>query len=282
MGEVRTIDSVTPGIPASDGAGVKLTRMIGAGRLPEADPFLLLDQIRSEDSADYIAGFPEHPHRGFETVTIMIDGKMRHGDNKGHAGVIGPGGVQWMTAGRGIVHSERPEQTEGRLWGFQLWINLPSTEKMTAPRYQEFSAERIPVDQREGAIARLFAGSLSTGVRGPAASAATDPTLFDLILDSGARFEEPLTDGYTVVVAVYAGSVKAQNADGRETVIRDPNLALMGRQGDLVLTAGDEGARCLVIAAKPLNEPIARMGPFVMNTQAELQQAVVDYQAGRF
>ena len=282
MGEVRTIDSVTPGIPASDGAGVKLTRMIGAGRLPEADPFLLLDQIRSEDSADYIAGFPEHPHRGFETVTIMIDGKMRHGDNKGHAGVIGPGGVQWMTAGRGIVHSERPEQTEGRLWGFQLWINLPSTEKMTAPRYQEFSAERIPVDQREGAIARLVAGSLSTGVRGPATSAATDPTLFDLILDSGARFEEPLTDGYTVVVAVYAGSVKVQNADGRETVIRDPNLALMGRQGDLVLTAGDEGARCLVIAAKPLNEPIARMGPFVMNTQAELQQAVVDYQAGRF
>lgn len=282
MRKARTIDSVTPGIPASDGAGVRLTRMIGAGRLPEADPFLLLDQIRSEDSADYIAGFPEHPHRGFETVTIMIDGKMRHGDNKGHAGVIGPGGVQWMTAGRGIVHSERPEQTEGRLWGFQLWINLSSTEKMTAPRYQEFSAERIPVDQREGAIARLVAGSLSTGVRGPATSAATDPTLFDLILDSGARFEEPLTDGYTVVVAVYAGSVKVQNADGRETVIRDPNLALMGRQGDLVLTAGDEGARCLVIAAKPLNEPIARMGPFVMNTQAELQQAVVDYQAGRF
>ena len=282
MGEVRTIDSVTRGIPASDGAGVKLTRMIGAGRLPEADPFLLLDQIRSEDSADYIAGFPEHPHRGFETVTIMIDGKMRHGDNKGHAGVIGPGGIQWMTAGRGIVHSERPEQTEGRLWGFQLWINLPSTEKMTAPRYQEFSAERIPVDQREGAKVRLFAGSLSTGVRGPATSAATDPTLFDLILDSGARFEESLTDGYTVVVAVYAGSVKAQNADGRETVIRDPNLALMARQGGLVLTAGDEGARCLVIAAKPLNEPIARMGPFVMNTQAELQQAVVDYQAGRF
>ena len=273
----RQISHVSKGLPTSDGAGVKLTRMIGHQGLPQLDPFLLLDQIRSDERDDYIAGFPNHPHRGFETVTIMVDGKMRHGDNKGHAGVIGPGGIQWMTAGRGIVHSEIPEQEDGRLWGFQLWINLPSHMKMTDPGYQEFEADRIPVEDRDGAQVRVLAGRTSHGATGPARSVATDPLLLDITLEPGALFEEEVEAGHTVVAAVYRGAVRAG-----ETEVGDPDLAVLSPGDRVSLTGGPDGASFLLIAGRPLEEPIARYGPFVMNTEAELHRAVRDFQAGKF
>ncbi|WP_417468558.1 pirin family protein [Maricaulis sp.] len=273
----RRISQVSRGMPTSDGAGVKLTRMLGHQGLNDLDPFLMLDQFRSDNRDDYIAGFPSHPHRGFETVTIMLDGRMRHGDNKGHKGVIGPGGIQWMTAGRGIVHSEMPEQDEGRMWGFQLWVNLPAKQKMTAPRYQEFEAGQVPVETREGGRVRVLAGSSASGITGPVEQIATKPLLLDVTLEPGARFNEAVPAGQTVFIAVYKGEVSV----GTETV-KAPDLAVLS-DGDAVdLTAGTEGASFILAAGQPINEPVARYGPFVMNTQAELQQAVADFQAGRF
>ena len=269
----RPIIKVSRGIPTSDGAGVKLTRMLGHQGLMQLDPFLMLDYFSSDNPGDYIAGFPEHPHRGFETVTIMLEGKMRHGDNKGHSGVIEDGGMQWMTAGRGIVHSETPEQVDGRMWGFQLWVNLPKKLKMTKPGYQEFDKTQIPVDQRDGARVRVLAGQISGGLRGPAKSAAIKPTLLDVTLEPGARFEEAIGDDHTTFVAVYRGGLKGIDA---------PNLGVLGK-GELVsLQAGKDGASFLLVAGKPINEPVARYGPFVMNTEAELHQAVRDFQAGKF
>lgn len=273
----RPIDKVHRGIPTSDGAGVKLTRLLGHQGLMQLDPFLMLDYFSSDNADDYIAGFPSHPHRGFETVTIMIEGKMRHGDNKGHSGVIENGGIQWMTAGRGIVHSEIPEQTDGRMWGFQLWVNLPSHLKMTDPGYQEFPREDIPVDERDGASVRVLAGELANGLRGPARSAAIDPLLLDITLQPGARFSEAVPAELNGFIAVYRGQVTAGNTEAST-----PALAVLGKGDQLDLMAGPEGASLLVVAGKPIGEPVARYGPFVMNTQAELQQAVTDFQAGRF
>jgi len=273
----RPIDRVHRGIPTSDGAGVKLTRMLGHQDLMQLDPFLMLDYFSSDNANDYIAGFPEHPHRGFETVTIMIEGRMRHGDNKGHSGVIENGGIQWMTAGRGIVHSEIPEQTDGRMWGFQLWVNLPSHLKMTDPGYQEFSRDEVPVDQREGARVRVLAGSLSNGMQGPACSAAIEPLLLDITLEAGASLTEAVPADLNAFIAVYRGQV-----DAGGTTVRTPALSVLGTGDQLDLKAGPEGASLLLVAGKPIGEPVARYGPFVMNTQAELQQAVIDFQAGRF
>ena len=273
----RRITRISRGQPTSDGAGVKLTRMLGHRGLMELDPFLMLDQIRSDDSADYMAGFPNHPHRGFETVTIMLDGKMRHGDNKGHAGVIEGGGIQWMTAGRGIVHSEIPEQEDGRLWGFQLWVNLPSHMKMTDPGYQEFSRDAIPVETRDGATLRVLAGSSATGVEGPARSVSIQPTLIDIVLEPGATLSEAIDPGHTAFIAVYKGSVTSGEGE-----VRDPDLGVLEDGDRIELTAGAQGASLLLVAGKPIGEPVARYGPFVMNTEAELHQAVRDFQAGRF
>lgn len=273
----RRISQISRGMPTSDGAGVKLTRMLGHQGLDYLDPFLMLDQFRSDNRDDYIAGFPSHPHRGFETVTIMLDGRMRHGDNKGHKGVIGPGGIQWMTAGRGIVHSEMPEQEDGRMWGFQLWVNLPAKRKMTPPRYQEFAAGQIPMEDREGSQVRVLAGSSAGGTTGPVEQIATKPLLLDITLEPGARFSEAVPAGHTVFISVYKGEVST----GGETV-RDPGLAVLTDGDRVELKAGAEGASFLLVAGQPLNEPVARYGPFVMNTQAELQQAVSDFQAGRF
>ncbi|WP_417485164.1 pirin family protein [Maricaulis salignorans] len=275
--KTRRISQVSRGLPTSDGAGVKLTRMLGHQGLNYLDPFLMLDQFRSDNRDDYIAGFPSHPHRGFETVTIMLDGRMRHGDNKGHKGVIGAGGIQWMTAGRGIVHSEMPEQEEGRMWGFQLWVNLPARQKMTAPRYQEFSAEQIPVEDREGGAVRVLAGSSASGTTGPVEQIATRPLLLDVTLEPGATFTEAMPAGHTVFISVYRGEVSA----GRE-IVKDPDLAVLTDGDGVELKAGAKGASFLLVAGQPLNEPVARYGPFVMNTQAELQQAVADFQGGRF
>jgi quercetin 2,3-dioxygenase len=276
---LRPVLRTTRGIQTSDGAGVRLRRFLGGGSgLPSIDPFLMLDYFDSPRAQDYIAGFPEHPHRGFETVTYMLAGRMRHRDNKGGEGVIEPGGIQWMTAGRGLVHSEMPEQAEGLMRGFQLWVNLPAKVKMTAPGYQEFPASRIPVEQREGGVrVKVITGSTSRGTAGPVTAAATDARYFDVELPEGAIFDEPLPAGHAAFVVVHDGAVVV---DGHE--IRSVGLAHLGG-GDAVRFAAVGGpAKALLVAGRPLNEPVAWHGPFVMNTTAELMQAIEDYQAGRF
>jgi quercetin 2,3-dioxygenase len=266
------------GQPTSDGAGVRMTRVIGSQALDSFDPFLLLDEFRSDDPNDYVAGFPNHPHRGFETVTYMLAGRMRHGDNQGNEGLLGPGSVQWMTAGRGIVHSEFPEQQEGLMWGFQLWVNLPRTDKMTAPRYQDIQADRIPeVELGPGARARVLVGSVN-GVAGPVTNVATEPVYFDLRLDAGGSYVAELPEGHNVFAYVYAGEAKI---GGAGTSIARGELALTSPGERLPVTAGAEGARLIIVGGRPLEEPVARYGPFVMNTAEEIRQAFADYQAGR-
>ena len=286
----RAVLQVIRGMPTSDGAGVKLTRVIGQPQLDALDPFLLLDEFGTDNPGDYIAGFPAHPHRGFETVTYMLDGRMRHRDNHGHEGVLGPGSVQWMTAGRGIVHSEMPEQQEGRMRGFQLWINLPGRDKMTAPRYQEFATERIPVaTPSEGTRVKVIAGKVGD-VRGPIEQPATDPLYLDVELAPGARFEQALPAEHAAFLYVFEGSVRVVS-DGSQKVLGTHQLATLGkgervelegvaRQGGQAADAG--ASRAILVAGRPLGEPVARHGPFVMSTREELVQAFQDYQSGRF
>jgi hypothetical protein len=266
------------GMPASDGAGVKLSRIIGQPALPDLDPFLMLDEFGSDDPAAYIAGFPSHPHRGFETVTYMLAGRMRHQDSVGNVGLLGPGSVQWMTAGRGIVHSEMPEQAEGLMQGFQLWVNLPAKDKMTAPRYQDIAAERVPTaDLGAGATARVLAGEIA-GVRGPVDPGETQPIFLDIQLEPGAAATIPLPDGHNAFAYVYEG--EAQVGEAGERLVKG-RIGVLSPGGDLVL-ASKAGARLIVVAGKPLREPVAKYGPFVMNTEAELKQAFEDFRAGRF
>lgn len=274
---VRDVAQLVRGQPTSDGAGVKLTRVIGTQALPQFDPFLLLDEFGSDDPSAYIAGFPDHPHRGFETVTYMLEGRMRHRDNKGHEGVLESGGVQWMTAGRGIVHSEMPEQREGRMRGFQLWVNLPARDKMKQPRYQEFGAEKFPTAALSpGARAKVIAGRLGGGVS-PIEGIAVDPLYVDLRLESGVEVELPIPTGHAAVLYVFEGAAVVAGTD----VVRGM-LAVLGDGSSIRLRAGGEGAALLIIAGRPIGEPIARYGPFVMNTRDEIAQAFADYQAGRF
>ncbi len=279
---IRKIMQVVSGMPATDGAGVELTRIIGQPALAELDPFLLLDAFRSDDPNDYIAGFPSHPHRGFETVTYLLNGRMRHRDNAGNEGVIEAGGIQWMTAGRGIVHSEMPEQQDGLLEGFQLWINLPAAHKMTAPAYQEHAARQIPVESRAGATLRVITGTTSQGTIGPVAQPLTQPVYLDVSLEPGARFEEPLPAGHTAIVLVIDGGVSIGDEAGASRHLGRDQLGVLGDGDAIALDAGDAGARFLLIAGKPLGEPVARAGPFVMNTERELRQAFLDYQSGKF
>ncbi len=279
-GTNRRIERVVRGIATSDGAGVALTRVIGGPALPDLDPFLLLDEFRSDQAADYIAGFPEHPHRGFETVTYMLAGRMRHGDNKGNSGLLTAGSVQWMTAGSGIVHSEMPEQEDGLLWGFQLWVNLPSKDKLTAPRYQDIAPERVPEVERDGARVRVLAGSFD-GATGPVAASVTEPVYLDVELAAGATFETPLPAGHNAFAYVYAGSLALAGAEGPRTLERG-DLAVLSKGERVAVSAHDGPARFLLVAGRPLGEPIARYGPIVMNTRAELQRAFEDLQAGRF
>jgi hypothetical protein len=275
----RQVERVVRGQAASDGAGVKLTRVIGSRALPDLDPFLLLDEFRSDDPSDYIAGFPAHPHRGFETVTYMLAGRMRHGDNQGNKGLLDPGSVQWMTAGRGIVHSEMPEQENGLMWGFQLWVNLPARDKLTAPRYQDIAPERIPeVSVRSGTV-RVIAGELG-GVRGPVAAPATEPSYFDVRLDAGASFETPLPVSHNAFAYVYEGLIGVGEGEREQRVARG-EMAVLGAGGAFRAHSVDGAARFIVVAGRPLHEPVARYGPFVMNTEAEIRQALLDLQAGR-
>lgn len=273
------------GMPTSDGAGVKLTRVIGQPQLEEIDPFLMLDEFGTDHPGDYIAGFPDHPHRGFQTVTYMLDGRMRHRDNHGHEGVLGPGSVQWMTAGRGIVHSEMPEQQDGRLRGLQLWVNLPGAEKMTAPKYQEFGPDKIPVATRPGVKVHVIAGEVA-GLAGPISQAATHPTYLDIELFPGARFTQALPAGHAAFLFVLEGQVAVVSEAGEE-VIGAHQLAVLGEGTEVELEgrepdAGTAASRAVLVAGKPLREPVARHGPFVMNTRDELLRAFEDYQRGRF
>jgi hypothetical protein len=274
---VRPVTQVVRGQRTSDGAGVRLNRVIGGRALPDLDPFLLFDEFGSEEASDYIGGFPDHPHRGFETVTYMLAGRMRHGDNKGNTGRLGPGSVQWMTAGRGIVHSEMPEQENGLMRGFQLWVNLPAKDKMTAPRYQDIAPERIPaVDAGGGVRVRVIAGRFGA-VEGPVSGVATEPIYLDLELPANASFDVPLPAGHNAFAYAFEGAGKI----GGEAVARG-ELAVLGKGEQVALEAGGDGLRLVLIAGRPLREPVEKYGPFVMNTADEIRQAVYDYQSGKF
>ena len=277
----RGLQAVIESVPASDGAGVKLRRSLGSGPNLRFDPFLMLDEFFSDDPNDYLAGFPSHPHRGFETVTYMLDGNMLHEDSFGHRGEIGPGGVQWMTAGRGIIHSEMPQQTEGRMRGFQLWINLPAREKMKPAAYREIPPREIPAAALAGGgEARVIAGTLQQGdvsVSGPIGGLSTEPLYFDLRLPAGVAATVPIPVTHNAFMYVYEG----------EAVVGENALPLPFRSaglltnGDAVrVTAGGRGAGLLLLGGRPIGEPVVQYGPFVMNTPREIEQAIIDYQRG--
>jgi redox-sensitive bicupin YhaK (pirin superfamily) len=275
----RQVARVVHGQATSEGAGVRLTRTIGSQGLDHLDPFLLLDEFKSDKADDYIAGFPDHPHRGFETVTYMLAGAMRHEDHAGNRGDLVAGSVQWMTAGRGIVHSEMPRQTNGLMWGFQLWVNLPARNKMMAPRYQDIPPSAIPdVVLADGVRARVIAGEVAS-IRGPVEGIVTEPLYLDVTLAPGAHVSPSLTPGHSAFVYVYDGDATV-GADSRDLNVGQ--LAVLGDGDSVSIAAGASGARLLVLAARPLREPIARYGPFVMNTREEIVQAVQDYQRGAF
>lgn len=270
-------------MPAADGAGVQMTRLIGTRELDHVDPFLLLDVFQTANPDDYSAGFPPHPHRGFEAVTYMFAGRMRHKDNAGNEGVIESGGVQWMTAGRGIVHSEMPEQQDGLMWGTQLWINLPAEEKMTAPAYRDFAEAELPAERRAGDIdVRVIAGTTVEGTSGAVTNRPTDPLYLDVRLPADARLAEAVPASHAAIVFVTEGSVgvETREPDGATTV-EAGSLAVLG-DGDAVELSGKAPAsRLLLIAGRVLGEPISRGGPFVMNTEAEIKQAFSDYRSGK-
>ncbi len=272
----RTIKQAIVARPTSDGAGVRLKRSIGTDMLSELDPFLLLDNFGTENPDDYIAGFPDHPHRGFETVTYMIRGLMRHKDSSGAEGLLRPGGVQWMTAGHGIIHSEMPEQTEGEMSGFQLWVNLPAAEKMCVPRYQDFEPDEVPLVQPAGGVeVRVIAGEVD-GVPGPVNGIAIEPTYLDITFPPGATFSTDLPLGHTAFAYVFQGQATISN----DKVELD-HLAVLS-DGDQVRMSSADGGRLILVAGKPFGEPVARHGPFVMNTTDEIRQAIYDYQQGNF
>jgi redox-sensitive bicupin YhaK (pirin superfamily) len=278
MTSERRVVKIVTGQPTSDGAGVRLTRVIGTPALEHFDPFLLLDEFKSDRPDDYLAGFPDHPHRGFETVTYMLAGSMRHRDHVGNQGELVAGSVQWMTAGRGIIHSEMPRQKDGLLWGFQLWVNLPAHDKMTAPRYQDISPEKIPeVALADGVRARVIAGEAG-GARGPVAGIATQPLYLDVGMSPRGRAALILQMGHNAFVYVYEGRVAL--GDGGAQEIAAGQLAVLSDGEQLNAATSDVAARFLLLAARPLREPIARYGPFVMNTRDEIAKAVQDYQAG--
>mgnify|MGYP003675697912 CR=1 FL=1 len=275
----REIRTVTSGRPTTDGDGVKMTRIIGTPELNILDPFLLFDAFETDHAQDYIGGFPDHPHRGFETVTYLLAGRMRHKDSAGHEGVIESGGVQWMTTGKGIIHSEMPEQEDGLLQGFQLWVNLPASEKMQAPSYQEFSPDKITVENLDnGTEIRLIAGVTNNGTTGPVINQYVSPIYMDVLLPKGQLFEQAVSGGDNVFIYVIKGELSVGD------LMRKISHHQMGvlRDGDQVVVTANEDTRFLFAAARPLNEPVARGGPFVMNTKAEILQAFEDFKQNKF
>jgi redox-sensitive bicupin YhaK (pirin superfamily) len=271
----RTVQRVIRSAPASDGAGVRLRRSLGQSQGARLDPFLMLDEFSSENPDDYVAGFPDHPHRGFETVTYILDGHMLHQDHLGNRGDLKSGGVQWMTAGRGIIHSEMPQQDRGRMRGFQLWINLPAREKMKPAGYRDLQASDIPeVSLPGGGLVRVIAGKFGETV-GPIAGLATEPVYFDVHLPAAATFFHRLKGGHNAFVYPYEGSVRIGSAE-----VPSQSAGLLSTDGDLEAVADKEGARFLLLAGKPLNEPVVQYGPFVMTTREDIEQAIRDYQNG--
>ena len=282
--QLRTVLKIISGVATSDGAGVSLTRYIGSTQLDHLDPFLMLDFFESDNPDDYIAGFPAHPHRGFETVTYLLAGRMRHEDSAGHGGVIEAGGIQWMSAGRGIIHSEMPEQEHGRLAGFQLWVNLPGRLKMSSPDYREFPADDIPEEIRDNGVKiRVITGTTSGGTRGPVANVVTRPLYLDISMPPGSEFIESLRPDQSAFVFVIDGAI---TIGGRETqnshTVSSRQLAVLGPGKQVNVLADDHACRFLLVAGDPIGEPVSRHGPFVMNTHEEIIQAVHDFNAGSF
>ena len=270
--KIRKIEKIVQGIETSDGAGVTLTRIIGSPELNMLDPFLLLDEFGSENPNDYISGFPPHPHRGFETITYMLNGKFRHKDSAGNEGLLSDGSIQWMTAGRGVIHSEMPEQSNGLVRGFQLWLNLPKKLKMMKPSYYDIPKEEIPQIDIPGGTIKVIAGKYNN-VKGPG-NPYTGMFYHDIILEKNSNFNMPLKDGWNVFIYVYEGSIIIDRQVSRKS------LAVLKSIGDLELSTINNGAKFILIGGKPLNEPVARGGPFVMNTKQEVLQAFSDYQNG--
>lgn len=274
----RSVERLVQGVPTSDGAGVRLTRVLTQPLQRRLDPFLMLDAFRSDNADDYIGGFPDHPHRGFETVSYMIAGRMRHHDSAGNAGLLGPGGVQWMTAGSGLIHSELPEQEAGLMEGFQLWLNLPAKDKMIAPNYRDIPSASIPeYTTDDGIRVRVIAGA-SHGLAGAVQRPQTEPLYLDLHLPAGSRFVQAVPAGHNAFTYTYRGKVSIGG-----TEVADRQMAILANDGaGEVCIEAAEAARVLLIAGRPLHEPIAQYGPFVMNTGEQLQQTLRDYQAGKF
>lgn len=273
----REVQTLVQGIPTSDGAGVKLLRVLTQNLQRRLDPFLMLDEFRSDDPNDYIAGFPDHPHRGFQTVTYMITGRMRHRDSRGNEGLLTAGGVQWMNAGRGLIHSEIPEQEDGTMHGFQLWVNLPSTEKMSEPGYRDIPSEQIPEYHSDnGALIRVIAGE-SGGVSGAVQVRGTEPLYLDIHMaaDSGEWLTVPA--GHNAFVYVYEGSVEVGD---QKRAVPPRHMAILSNDGEGLRLKTKDAARVLLLAGRPLREDIAQWGPFVMNTREEVEQAVEDYRNG--
>ena len=276
----RSIDRIITGVATSDGAGVKLTRVLTGKLHHRLDPFLMLDAFGSDNPDDYIAGFPDHPHRGFETITYMLSGQMRHRDNAGHEGLLTPGDVQWMTAGRGIIHSEIPEQKDGVMEGFQLWLNLPAKRKMADPWYRDIASQEIPEYlTADNITVRVIAG-MSNGVTGAVVREITEPLYLDVHIPAGASFSTALPSTHNAFIYVYRGAVKVG-----DTPVESQRMGILSNTteaADGVTLTATEDTRLLVIAGKPLNEPIVQYGPFVMNTQEEIRQAMDDFRSGRF
>jgi len=275
----RTVERLIEGVATSDGAGVKLTRVLTGKLQRRLDPFLMLDAFGSDDPDDYIAGFPDHPHRGFETITYMLAGRMRHRDSAGHEGLLQSGGVQWMTAGRGVIHSEIPEQEQGVMEGFQLWLNLPAQNKMTDPWYQDFQSASIPEYVTEqGVSVRVIAGA-SHGVTGAVTRQVTEPIYLDVHLPAGTNFSTMIPVGHNAFIYVYRGSAQIG-----ETRVDSQRMGILSNDdgADEVSISADSATRLILVAGKPLNEAIVQYGPFVMNTQQEISQALDDFRQGRF
>ena len=271
--ETRNIKYLVEGIQTSDGAGVNLTRIIGSPELNMLDPFLLLDEFGSDNPNDYIAGFPPHPHRGFETITYMLNGKFTHEDTAGNKGHLSDGGVQWMTAGKGVIHSEMPEQTEGLVRGFQLWFNLPKEKKMIEPAYHDIQSNQIPVVEFEGGRVKVISGTFH-GTTGPGRPH-TGMMYLDIHLDSKQDITVPIANDWNGFVYVYEGSISANIG------VPKGHLAVLDTKDDFLCSSSVENTRLILVAGEPLNEPVARGGPFVMNTKGEVLQAFEDYQSGR-
>lgn len=276
----RKISRIIHGQPTSDGAGVRLTRIFGFYEQGMLDPFLLLDFFGSDNPDDYIAGFPWHPHRGMETVTYMLDGKMEHSDSMGNSGVISKGDIQWMTAGSGVIHQEMPQNTGGRIGGFQLWVNLPSSAKMIAPRYQDIPASRVKTLSLENGVkVKILAGTFR-GTCGPIENIIADPEYFDIEMPENSELIVPVNTDYTVFAYLYDGIVRFD--ESRSDPMRAGQGALFGKGAQVKATTGNAQARFILISGKPIGEPIAWRGPIVMNTEAELNVAFREYREGKF